>query len=52
MHFAAWIEAGESMHEPAKFFRNNTANALNLLETVLAHKCPLLRLLLHGCGLR
>jgi len=38
MHFAAWIEAGESMHDPAKFFRNNTANALNLLETVLAHK--------------
>jgi len=38
MHFAAWIEAGESMREPAKFFRNNTANALTLLETVLAHK--------------
>jgi UDP-glucose 4-epimerase len=37
MHFAAWIEAGESMREPAKFFRNNTANALTLLETVLAH---------------
>jgi UDP-glucose 4-epimerase len=37
MHFAAWIEAGESMHNPAKFFRNNTANALTLLETVLAH---------------
>jgi UDP-glucose 4-epimerase len=38
LHFAAWIEAGESMHDPAKFFRNNTANALNLLETALAHK--------------
>jgi UDP-glucose 4-epimerase len=37
MHFAAWIEAGESMHDPAKFFRNNTVNALTLLETVLAH---------------
>ena len=37
MHFAAWIEAGESMREPAKFFRNNTANTLTLLETVLAH---------------
>jgi UDP-glucose 4-epimerase len=36
MHFAAWIEAGESMHDPAKFFRNNTANALTLLETILA----------------
>ncbi len=38
LHFAAWIEAGESMLEPAKFFRNNTANALNLLETLLAHR--------------
>lgn len=38
MHFAAWIEAGESMREPAKFFRNNTANALTLLETVLARQ--------------
>jgi UDP-glucose 4-epimerase len=37
MHFAAWIEAGESMRDPAKFFRNNTANALTLLETVLVH---------------
>ncbi len=37
MHFAAWIEAGESMHDPAKFFRNNTANALTLLEAMLAH---------------
>jgi len=37
LHFAAWIEAGESMQEPAKFFRNNTANALTLLETMLAH---------------
>jgi len=38
MHFAAWIEAGESMHDPAKFFRNNSANALTLLEAVLTHK--------------
>jgi len=34
MHFAAWIEAGESMREPERFFRNNTANALTLLETM------------------
>jgi UDP-glucose 4-epimerase len=36
MHFAAFIEAGESMQRPEKYFRNNTANALTLLETVLA----------------
>ena len=40
MHFAAWIEAGESMKEPERFFRNNTANALVLLEAVLAHHIP------------
>ena len=38
MHFAAFIEAGESMHNPAKFFRNNSANALNLLEAMLEHR--------------
>lgn len=36
LHFAAFIEAGESMVHPEKFFRNNTANALTLLETMLA----------------
>jgi UDP-glucose 4-epimerase len=40
MHFAASIEAGESMKVPEKYFRNNTANSLNLLEAVLAHKVP------------
>jgi UDP-glucose 4-epimerase len=38
MHFAAFIEAGESMQFPEKYFRNNTASALTLLEAVLAHK--------------
>jgi UDP-glucose 4-epimerase len=37
MNFAAHIEAGESMKVPEQFFRNNTANALTLLETMLAH---------------
>lgn len=40
MHFAALIEAGESMRVPEKYFRNNTANALTLLEAVLEHKIP------------
>ena len=35
MHFAALIEAGESMKVPEKYFRNNTANALSLLESML-----------------
>ncbi len=36
LHFAAFIEAGESMREPARFFRNNSACTLNLLEAMLA----------------
>jgi UDP-glucose-4-epimerase len=37
MHFAAFIEAGESMQRPEKYFRNNTASTLTLLEGVLAN---------------
>ena len=37
MHFAALIEAGESMKFPERFFRNNTAATLNLLECMLQH---------------
>lgn len=33
MHFAAFIEAGESMKDPGKFFRNNFTNSLQLMET-------------------
>jgi UDP-glucose 4-epimerase len=38
LHFAAFIEAGESMKTPETFFRNNTANTLTLLETMLKSK--------------
>lgn len=36
MHFAAFIEAGESMIVPERYFRNNSAATLTLLEAVLA----------------
>ncbi|HEY0795530.1 MAG TPA: UDP-glucose 4-epimerase GalE [Acidisarcina sp.] len=36
MHFAALIEAGESMNVPEIYFRNNTASTLSLLEAMLA----------------
>jgi UDP-glucose 4-epimerase len=36
MHFAALIEAGESMKHPEIYFRNNTASTLALLESMLA----------------
>lgn len=36
LHFAALIEAGESMVHPELYFRNNTASTLALLEAVIA----------------
>lgn len=36
-HFAAYIEAGESMTLPGKYFRNNVANTNNLLEAMGRH---------------
>jgi UDP-glucose 4-epimerase len=42
MHFAAAIEAGESMKRPENYFRNNTVNTLTLLETML--ECGVTRL--------
>ena len=38
LHFAALIEAGESMQKPELYFRNNTASTLGLLEAMLAAK--------------
>jgi UDP-glucose 4-epimerase len=40
IHLAAFIEAGESMKYPEKYFRNNTVNALTLLECIIANKVP------------
>ncbi len=34
MHFAAYISVGESVREPGKYWRNNTAGVLNLLEAM------------------
>jgi UDP-glucose 4-epimerase len=36
MHFAALIEAGESMRRPELYFRNNSAATLTLIEAMLA----------------
>jgi UDP-glucose 4-epimerase len=35
MHFAAFIEAGESMKEPGRFFENNFVNSLRLMENAV-----------------
>ena len=49
MHFAALIEAGESMLHPETFFRNNTASTLSLLEAMLAQRSPKDRVFVN-CG--
>ena len=35
MHFAAFIEAGESMKDPGRFYQNNLVNSLYLIETAV-----------------
>src|SRR3954453_12318574 len=36
MHFAANALVGESMQNPSKYFRNNIANGVNLLDAMIA----------------
>lgn len=36
IHFAAYAYVGESMTDPGRYFRNNVANSLNLLEAMRA----------------
>ena len=35
MHFAAFIEAGESMKDPGRFYHNNVTNSLTLMEAAV-----------------
>jgi len=42
IHFAAFIEAGESVDHPDKYFRNNTLNAVVLLEAM--RNCNVMRM--------
>jgi len=37
IHFAAFIEVGESMVDPGRYFRNNVGCGLNLLRAAAAH---------------
>lgn len=36
MHFASFIQVGESVTDPGKYYRNNLANTLNLLDAMAA----------------
>jgi len=37
MHFASFIQVGESMQDPAKYYQNNVVNTLNLLNAMRSH---------------
>jgi len=37
MHFASFIEVGESVREPAKYYQNNVTNTQNLLDAMVDH---------------
>jgi UDP-glucose 4-epimerase len=37
MHFASYIEVGESVVDPSKYYRNNFSNTLNLLDAMIRH---------------
>ena len=37
MHFAAFSQVGESMHQPLKYYRNNVVETVALLEAMLRH---------------
>jgi UDP-glucose 4-epimerase len=38
MHFAAFIDVGESVKNPAKYYLNNVSHTLNLLNAMLRHE--------------
>jgi UDP-glucose 4-epimerase len=40
LHFAAYISVGESVADPAKYYRNNVVGTLTLLEAMVAAKVP------------
>lgn len=37
LHFASFIQVGESVREPGKYYQNNVANTLNLLDAMVRH---------------
>ena len=39
MHFAAFSQVGESVEDPAKYWRNNVMGSLNLFQTCVEHGC-------------
>ena len=40
MHFAAYTDVGESVTDPAKYYRNNVAGTLNLVRSTISNNSP------------
>jgi UDP-glucose-4-epimerase GalE len=38
MHFAAFLDVGESVRDPARYYRNNVGGALSVLEAMVAER--------------
>jgi UDP-glucose 4-epimerase len=42
MHFAAWLSVGESVRDPAGYYRNNVGGALSVLDAMVQAGVPVL----------
>lgn len=51
MHFASFIEVGESVRHPDKFYRNNLTYTLGLLDAMRAHRVNKFIFFFHRCYL-
>jgi UDP-glucose-4-epimerase GalE len=40
LHFAAFLDVGESVRDPARYYRNNVGGALSVLEAMAAESVP------------
>jgi UDP-glucose-4-epimerase GalE len=40
MHFAAWLSVGDSVRDPAGYYRNNVVGALSALDAMVAEQVP------------
>jgi UDP-glucose-4-epimerase GalE len=40
MHFAAWLSVGDSVRDPAGYYRNNVVGALSVLDAMVAEQVP------------
>jgi len=40
MHFAAWLSVGDSVRDPAGYYRNNVLGALSVLDAMVAEEVP------------